>query len=112
MAEAIGEPLAVLYGLVRDMDASTSCDQRGDSQITCADRDCPRCTAHQLAVQSLKGCSIVAVIVKDLVQKLPHLTLADDVSPAIYRSQFHGNFPFPTLDRQAFRDHHSKFREI
>ena len=108
MAEAVGEPLAIVYGLVRDLDASTSCDQRGDSQTSCSDMGCPRCTSHQLDVHSLKGSTIVAVVVKDLVQKLPHRALDDDVRPATYRVQYYGNFPFTTLDRQAFRDRMSK----
>ena len=109
MAETIGEPLAIVYGVVRDLDASTSCDQRGDSQVSCQDSNCPRCTALQLAVHSLKGSTGVAVLIKDLMQKLPHRVLDDGVVPLTYRTQYYGNFPFTTLDRQAFRDRLSKF---
>ena len=105
----MGESLAVLYGVVRDMDASTSCDQRGDGQVSCRDPGCPRCSALQMAVQSLTGPSIVSVVIKDVVQRLPHRVLDDGVTPLDYRSQYFGNFPFSTLDRAYFRDRHSKF---
>ena len=107
-AESVGEPLAIVYGVVRDMDSSTSCDQRGEFQTSCQDLDCPRCVAQQLAVQSLKGTTAVAVLVKDVMQKLPHRVLDDGVVPLTYRAQLYGNFPFTTLDRQHFHDRMSK----
>ena len=54
VAELVGEPIAVLVGIIKNMDSSTSCDQRGDFQTSCNDIDCPRCLAVQMATSSLK----------------------------------------------------------
>ena len=92
------------------MDSSTSCDQRGDSQTCCQDLDCPRCTGNHMAVSTLRGPTIAGLIAKDAINRLPHITLDDDVAPLTYRSQFFGNFPFSTLDRRAFRDRDGIYR--
>ena len=104
-AETIGETLAVILGTVKALDSSTSCPQREDFQVLCStDPDCPRCMSKTIAVSTLKGPTIAAVVVKDLVQRLPHRVLDDGVSPNAYRTNFYGNFPFATLNRQIFKD--------
>ena len=109
-AETIGETLAVIMGTLRALDSATSCAQREDFQVLCpTDPDCPRCSSKALAVSTLKGPTIVAVIIKDLVQRLPHKTLDDGVNPNAYRTNFYGNFPFSTLNRNIFRDRNGKY---
>ena len=60
--------------------------------------------SNTIAVSTLKGPTIAAVVIKDLVRRLPHRVLDDGVSPNAYRTNFYGNFPFATLNRQVFKD--------
>ena len=104
-AELTGEALTVITGTVKALDSSSSCPQVEDFQVLCpTDADCPRCTTKTLAVSTLKGPTIVAVAIKDLIQRLPHATLDDGVCPNAYRTSYYGNFPFSTLNRRVFRD--------
>ena len=104
-AETIGETLAVILGTLKALDSASSCVQREDFQALCpTDPNCPRCLSKTIAVSTLKGPTIAAVLVKDLVQRLPHRVLEDGVSPNAYRTNFYGNFPFSTLNRQLFKD--------
>ena len=64
--------------------------------------------SNTIAVSTLKGPTIAAVVIKDLVRRLPHRVLDDGVSPNAYRTNFYGNFPFATLNRQVFRDRQGK----
>ena len=107
--ELIGETLAVILGTIKSLDSSTSCQQREDFQMLCNDPDCPRCNSKVIAVSTLKGPTIAAVLVKDLIRRLPHVTLDDGVCPNAYRTNFYGNFPFATLNRRDFKDRGGNF---
>ena len=73
------------------------------------DKDCPRCFSKSIAVSTLKGPTIAAVLIQDLIRRLPHMTLDDGVCPNAYRTSFYGNFPFATLNRKDFKDRGGKF---
>jgi hypothetical protein len=104
-AETIGETVAVILGTIKALDSATSCQQREDFQMLCpTDSDCPRCLSKSIAVLTLKGPTIAAVLVQDLIRRLPHMTLDDGVCPNAYRTNFYGNFPFSTLNRKDFKD--------
>ena len=107
--ELIGETLATILGTIKALDSATSCQQREDFQMLCNDPDCPRCNSKSIAVSTLKGPTIAAVLVKDLIRRLPHVTLDDGVCPNAYRTSFYGNFPFSTLNRRDFKDRGGKY---
>ena len=97
--------MAVILGTLKALDSATCCAQRENFQSLCpTDLDCPRCSSKTIAVSTLKGPTIAAVVVKDLIQHLPHKTLEDGVTPNAYRTSFYGNFPFATLNRNLFKD--------
>ena len=99
----------VILGTVKTLDSATFCHQRGDFQMTCDDTGCPRCDTKTLSVSTLKGPTILVIMAQDLIGRLPHAALPDDgVSPADYRINFYGNFPFSTLNRSDFRDRRGK----
>ena len=92
--ETIGETLAVILGTIKALDSGSSCQQREDFQMLCpTDKDCPRCFSKSIAVSTLKGPTIAAVLVQDLIRRLPHLTLDDGVCPNAYRTSFMAIFP-------------------
>ena len=104
-AEIIGESLTIIHGEVKTLDSASFCIQRDDFQVSCEDPGCPRCNSKTLAVPCLKGTTIVALVAKDLIARLPHVALDEDgIQPQTYREKFYGNFPFSTLNRRDFRD--------
>ena len=103
-AEVVGEALAITLGTAKSLDSASSCVQRGDFQASCSDPGCPRCNHKSLSVSTLKGTTAIALTIKDLVSRLPHVTLDDGVSPMDYREHYYGNFPSTTLDRRNFKD--------
>ena len=56
----------------------------------------------------MKGTTAIAVVIKDLVSRLPHIELDDGVSPMDYRENYYGNFPFTTLNRKEFKERRGK----
>ena len=103
-AELIAEAIPILLGTVKGLDSATMCHDRDDFQMTCDDPGCPRCNAKVLSVSTLKGPTVCVLLMQDVVGRLPHGALDDDVTPLDYRLNYYGNFPFTTLNRRDFRE--------
>ena len=104
VADVICEALPVIVGTVKTLDSATICLDRDDFQTACDDAGCPRCNGNTLSIATLRGPTAGAVIMQDLLGRLPHATLDDGVTPANYRMNYFGNFPFTTLNRRDFRE--------